>query len=154
LDDDGDVIWVESPCCDGSLAAMPALAAEVEDLKNTVQDMKAEIAELKSMLYELKGLGSETGWKVDGAANKLFQNVPNPSDKTTRIEYSLNRDCTDAYITLYDMNGKSIDRIAVKATAGKSSVQVNLEKLAAGSYPYVLFVNGVKQDTKIMQIVR
>jgi hypothetical protein len=137
-----------------STAAMPAPASEVEDLKNTVEDLKAEVAELKSMLYELKGLGSETDWKVDGAANKLFQNVPNPSDKTTRIEYILNRDCNDAYITLYDMNGKSIDRIAVKATAGKSSVQVNLEKLAAGSYSYALFVNGAKQDAKIMQIVR
>jgi hypothetical protein len=152
LDDDGDVIWVEAPCCDAGSGS--AAASEVEELKNTVKDMKAEIAELKSMLYELKGLGSETNWKVDGATNKLFQNVPNPSDKTTRIEYILNKDCTDAYITLYDMNGKSIDRIAVKATAGKSSVQVGLEKLTAGSYSYVLFVNGVKQDAKIMQVVR
>lgn len=137
-----------------STAAMPAPASEVEDLKNTVEDLKAEIAELKNMLYEMKGTSSETGWKVEAAANTLFQNVPNPSDKTTRIEYILNRDCTDAYIALYDMSGKSIDRIAVKATAGKSSVQVNLENLATGSYPYVLFVNGIKQDAKIMQIVR
>ncbi len=137
-----------------STAAMPAPASEVEDLKNTVEDLKAEIALLKSMLYEMKGAGGETSWNVNGAANTLFQNVPNPSDKTTRIEYILNKDCTDAYITLYDINGKSIDRIAVKATAGKSSVQVNIEKLAAGSYPYALFVNGVKQDAKIMQVVR
>lgn len=53
-----------------------------------------------------------------------------------------------------DMIRKSIDRIALKAVADKSSVQVNIEQLTAGSYPYILFVNGIKQDAKIMPVVR
>lgn len=154
LDEDGDVLWVENCGCE-ELKAMAAQSQDVENLKATVAELKAELAELKAILNTLKGNTSdENSWTADGQANTLLQNVPNPSDKSTRIEYSLNKDCRDAYIALYDMNGKSIDRIAVKAVPGKSSVQVNIEKLATGSYPYALFVNGIKQDAKVMQVVR
>jgi outer membrane murein-binding lipoprotein Lpp len=138
-----------------STAAKPAASEDVEDLKATVEDLKAEIAALKEMMYAMKsGAVNESNWKVDGVPNTLFQNVPNPSDKSTRIEYILNNDCKDAYIALFDINGKVINRIPVKAVAGKGSVQVNIEDLSAGSYPYTLFVNGVKQDAKVMQVVR
>lgn len=153
LDEDGDVIWVEA-CCESSGEKPAASSEEMDNLKETVKDLQSQIDELKALLrVQLQG-SQDAGWKIDGTTNTLFQNVPNPSDKTTRIEYTLNRECKDVYIAIYDLQGKTLSRMQLKAVAGKGAVQADIAGLAAGSYPYALFVNGVKLDAKIMQIVR
>lgn len=150
LDEDGDVIWVEACCESGE---KPAASAEIDNLKQTVKELQEQVAALKAMMAGVQQ-GSETTWKIDGAGNSLLQNVPNPSDKSTRFEYMLGAGCRDASIALYDMQGKQLSRIVLNATAGKGSVQADIANLAQGSYTYVLYVNGAKQDAKVMQIAR
>jgi len=146
LDEDGDVIWVRECCSKGKAAN----TEDYEELKNTVDELKAQVAELRNALAQVQN-------KTDNGAvaqNILFQNVPNPSDAGTTIDYLLAGSYNDAYIAVYDMDGKMMRKIMLKNTPGKSSVTIDIAAWATGTYVYNLFAGGRIQDTKKMQVVR
>lgn len=145
LDEDGDVIWVRE-CCDKGRAAND----EVAELKAEMTQLKAELAELKSMLQSAQGntLSDNAGTLQD----MLLQNTPNPTSGSTRINYTLAGNYTDAFIAVYDMNGKMIRKIALQGNAGRSSVNIDLSAMAAGTYTYSLFANGQLRGTRKMQV--
>lgn len=138
LDEDGDVIWVKACCTAGKDAA------EYEELKNTVDELKAELAMLKTLLKQGQPVGQQ---------GQLYQNVPNPGGASTKIGYALGSQSREAFIAIYDMNGRVMNRIPLQRGAGNSSVTVDMSSWAAGTYSYTLFVDGEFRDTKKMQVV-
>lgn len=153
LDEDGDVIWVKACCAAGKEAAQYGeLKAELEALKNTIGQKDAAYNELKAEVELLKTMVRQNG-ASSAQQDALFQNIPNPAGNSARIEYLLVSG-SDAFIVVYDMNGRVMSRIPLQARAGKGSVQVDLGSWAAGTYSYTLFVNGQIRDTKKLQIAR
>lgn len=123
------------------------------------------IQELKAELDEVKGAGNtmlmapkqETTAGTSGDSqtlnfkpqtSKLYQNTPNPFTERTEIRFTLPDDAQNAYIYIFDMQGKMLRQIPVDASM--QSVTINGYELSAGIYLYSLAVNGQEIDTKRM----
>ena len=94
--------------------------------------------------------GNET--ENDAVQNILYQNIPNPSDRDTRIRYELNADAANARIGIYQLNGQEVSMHNL--TDAKGELVINAGELTPGMYLYSLIVNGEVQDTKRMVITR
>lgn len=143
LDKDGDVIWVKA-CCEGG--------QKMQELQNTVDQLNGNVARLEAELAELKALMRQGGQVAVPVQDQLFQNIPNPSGNSTRIDFALAAPTKDAFIVIYDLTGKLMTRLALDGRAGQSSITVDMGSWAAGSYSYSLFVDGQLRDSKKMQV--
>lgn len=69
---------------------------------------------------------------------KLGQNQPNPFNNTSIISYEL-ENSSDVALVIYDLTGKMIQTVeAGSQMAGKHTIEINADNLAAGTYYYVL----------------
>ncbi len=71
----------------------------------------------------------------------LKQNVPNPMEETSTIEYNLDVDFRTAEIIFYDGNGKRVNSHQI-TTKGKGKLNVFADDLSSGIYSYALVVDG------------
>jgi len=78
----------------------------------------------------------------------LYQNTPNPFTAQTEIRFSLPTDAPQAFIYIFDMNGRMQKQIPVDPS--QQSVTINGYELSAGIYLYSLVVGGQEIDTKRM----
>ena len=115
-----------------------------------------------------KGIGMEpfmanTGWpfvlescgSIDGympLETKLEQNYPNPFNPTTTIEFDIEKKGMVS-LNIFNQEGKIV-RNAVNdfMTAGKHSVGVDLSNVSAGTYYYILKVDGVSESKKMVLV--
>jgi hypothetical protein len=82
--------------------------------------------------------------------NLLFQNYPNPFSKRTTIGFYLvePESCT---LDLYNANGELVKEIySGRGNAGYTFLSVENEELAAGTYTYVLNINGILLTKKLL----
>ena len=85
-------------------------------------------------------------------AFSLHQNYPNPFNPTTIIQYNLDK---PGFVTLslYDVNGREIDRLVnEQKQAGLFLIIVDVKDLASGLYYYSLMSNGQKETRKMVVI--
>lgn len=81
--------------------------------------------------------------------NTLYQNVPNPFNKSTIIKYKLASDVSDASVIIFNMEGSLIktygglDRV-------KGELTISSYELKPGMYIYSLIIDGKEIDTKRM----
>ena len=77
----------------------------------------------------------------------LYQNVPNPFNADSRIQYFLSDELTSAAIYVYDLQGK---QLLVYADLSKGSGEVVIEagQLSPGIYNYALIADGQVIDVK------
>ena len=80
---------------------------------------------------------------------KLYQNSPNPFNKTTVIKYELSSAVSNAAIYIFNMEGKLLKTYNI-GTTGVGSVTVKEGELMPGMYFYTLVANGKEIDTKKM----
>jgi Secretion system C-terminal sorting domain len=86
-------------------------------------------------------------------AIELKQNVPNPSQNQTKIDYFIPSNATKVELALFDLAGKRLQAHAIQHT-GEGSIQLEIGALADGMYVYALIVNGQEAISKKMVIVR
>ena len=98
------------------------------------------------------GTAAIEGTPIAGGNQKsqavLYQNTPNPFTAQTEIRFSLPDNATNAYIYIFDMQGKMQKQIPVNPSM--QSVTINGYELQAGIYLYSLVVGGQEIDTKRM----
>ena len=80
---------------------------------------------------------------------KLWQNVPNPANGVTRIEYEI-PSAGQIRFELVDVIGQTIMLIEEKASAGRHQVNVDADKLAAGIYYYTVEFDGYRLTKKMI----
>lgn len=91
-------------------------------------------------------------------SSTLKQNFPNPAASSTRILYTLSEPSSRTVITIYDARGglvASYDQGAL--AAGEHALDVDVSKLATGSYLYHLSLRssgGERVYSKTMQVIR
>jgi hypothetical protein len=120
-------------------------AAEKEILNNRIDKLEAAIAALQQkQLPEIKPVNQQS---------ILFQNQPNPFDRSAVIRYSLKAGDEKAAIVIRDLNGRIIKQFAVASTAN-SYITVSGNELTPGTYTYTLLINGIAADTKLMVIAK
>ena len=88
--------------------------------------------------------------EVRGAV--LYQNTPNPFDKSTVIRYVLPEGIQHAGIIIYNMNGEQL--MAYDNLQGSRQLEINGHILKAGIYLYSLIADGKEVDTKRMILTK
>lgn len=81
--------------------------------------------------------------------SNLKQNVPNPYDKTSVIEYAIPRDIQSALILIHNLKGEEIKRYIIDR-GGNGKIEISDGDLSSGFYLYTLVVDGIGISTKKM----
>jgi len=85
---------------------------------------------------------------------KFGQNVPNPFNGTTTINYELEK-AANATLNVYDVTGKLVAEVKEgNQTAGKHTINFNAETMSAGVYYYSLKVNNDISASKKMVVIK
>jgi chitodextrinase len=85
--------------------------------------------------------------------SELFQNFPNPFNEETTITMYIRHDVKAAWISVYDVSGRSFKEIEVKER-GKTRVQIQRGDLNPGMYFYSLRIDGSIKATKRMALTQ
>ncbi len=144
LDEDGDVIWVNS-CCEKGVEEpqLSDILTRLSKLENEVKESKVQAAILKEQLAQMNVLLSKTNTII------LNQNVPNPFAESTMITYSIPDPFSKAQIVFRAINGEAIKTVDIK-TAGKGQINVYANDISSGIYTYTMVVDGKQIETKKM----
>lgn len=133
-----------------------AYAEFVVPLVKAVQELDKKNTELLKRIEELE--------KESGNKNKmpelqrpngttLEQNQPNPFSENSVIKYYIPQNAGSGVIKIYAPDGSEIKSIPV-STKGFGQTEISGNVLSAGTYSYILFVDGKVADTKQMIITK
>ncbi len=125
--------------------ATKELKAENDALRNTVSELEARLARLEVLLLK------QTDTKA--ASARLFQNQPNPYNRTTTIKYFLPQTVNSAQLKIFSVTGQEVFSQEL-TQKGESQVQLLESAFPAGSYIYHLTVDGQSVDSKKMVLNR
>jgi hypothetical protein len=132
------------------------LVKAVQELRAQNDLLQQQINELKENSVTLRSAANETG--TTGIVSpaiaqcKLSQNAPNPFTNQTEIRYSVATGVKNAYICIFDMQGKMLKK--TDAFTGQNSVTIQGSTLQAGIYLYSLIADGQEVDTKRMILTK
>jgi len=138
------------------------LVKAVQELSEQNDTKDAEIAELQHKVEVLTGLVNKlledhnltSNHKIPAIIEaSLGQNYPNPSDKSTTIDYTLPQVFNSAKIVIIDASGKTRKQKQIHGKTG-GNVTIDTGSLPAGAYYYSLIVDNKKIDTKKMIITK
>ncbi len=128
----------------------------IGSLQQLVVAQQVELETLKSALY-----GSPTKTNTSGKTGAesepqplpggfaLYQNVPNPFDRSTVIGAELPESVQQAKIVVYNLQGLELASYPL-SERGKVSVEISGGRFPAGMYLYALLADGQVIDTKKM----
>lgn len=128
---------------------IPLLVQSIAELHSQLSALTGEstVMKARTSLVADNFMTSEVS-TVETKAALLYQNTPNPFTERTEIRFSLPDDVRNAYIYIFDMQGKMLRQIPVDPSM--QSITINGYELSAGIYLYSLVVNGQEIDTKRM----
>lgn len=134
------------------IGLVPVLTQAIQEQQFMIdrQDSLIRAQNDRILALEAQSKGS-TVIPETGTANRLYQNQPNPTGGETLIRYSVNSDCTSAWILVRDAQGNTVKTIALEVK-GEGAASFNAHEFANGIYIYELIVNGKVCDAKKMVI--
>ncbi|MEM0998330.1 MAG: tail fiber domain-containing protein [Bacteroidota bacterium] len=134
------------------IAVIPYL---VEGMKELQDENSALRAELEDVRQQLDATGSSKGAGSLGSMREaeLFQNIPNPFDQETRINYYLPDNVRNATMLVFDMNGRQVRSFEIER-AGQGSITIQGTELEAGMYIYSLLADGQEIASKRMILTK
>ena len=88
-----------------------------------------------------------------GTSAKLEQNIPNPFNRNTIINYFLPQAVNKAMMQVVTIDGKIIKAVPLTAK-GNGQLIIKAGELAAGTYQYSLIVDGNLIDSKKMVLMK
>lgn len=129
-------------------------------LVNSIKEQQAQIEALTAQVEALTTSGTNgntnSGSATDFsqqqmvlsnlASQEISKISPNPFTNVARIDYNLPRDFTSAFVTVYDVDGQLINRVALDTKIG--TVEIEANQLSSGMYTYTIEVDGEALDTK------
>jgi len=130
--------------------------AEILELKKENNELKERLLKLEAMMnvYQPAINGEATSSiKVANSNIGLEQNIPNPFNRTTTINYTLPQTYSSAKIIVYDETGHTVKSINLSG-AGKGNINFSAPFRAGASYQYSLYVDGKLIDTKQMVLAK
>jgi len=131
------------------IEGMKEQQATIEAKSIKTQELEQRISHLEQLLSSV-GTGINNTIDLNGGNDVLLQNVPNPFNGNTEIQYKLPANSVDAYVVIVDINGKTTKKINLQGTEGSASVSAN--DMAAGVYLYSLWADGKELATKRMVV--
>lgn len=133
---------------DGMLAInyvelVPVLIQSIKELKQEINEMKGE-----GQITKAPTATAIERATAEAKSSMLYQNTPNPFNGQTTIRFQIADGAHSAYICIFDMQGKQLERHDLSTT--DDSLTIDGTQLGAGMYLYSLIVDGREIDTKRM----
>jgi len=128
------------------IGLIPVLIGAIKDLKGQVEELQntsavnAISADIKSVL----GSSSEAS---------ISQNIPNPFSESTVIKFYLPSSVKEAYLMIYDMQGKQLKRYDI-SQRGSGAQVVSANEFQPGLYLYGLLADGKDVGVKRMILTK
>jgi hypothetical protein len=124
---------------------------QIEALKREnatqIESLQAQIDQLKQLLGPALAVPAPQMAPESGGGARLWQNVPNPTDGTTRIRYNIPQQAHQAQISLYSLKGELLQSFLL-TQRGEGELSVNTTTLPEGIYVYRLLIDGKQVDAK------
>ncbi len=114
------------------------------------QQTRIDILEGKNVNHRADAASITT---TDNVTLYLGQNNPNPFSEQTSIEVRIPNDVKTAFLCIYDMNGKQIDKIVID-DRGTTRISILGTNLTEGMYIYSLIADGKVAGTKKMILTK
>ncbi len=163
------VISEQAGIIENQSAQLEAQAATIAELESKVEAMEQKMESMFTIMQSVQtktnnccsfGSAQEPNDGSTGSLPaptdaiegvKLMQNVPNPFDTTTRIDFILPADA-NVVLELSDVNGRPLRRlIDGQMNAGSQSIVLNGSSLAPGTYFYTVYANGEMITKKMVK---
>ncbi|MDN5217318.1 tail fiber domain-containing protein [Fulvivirgaceae bacterium BMA12] len=143
------------------IGLIPVLVEAVKELQVSDENAAAydsKITALESRIVLLEQLMKKEGLGVSGnqgldESMQLFQNIPNPANSETRIQYKVSNEAQHVSLLIYDLSGKQLKSFP-NLSPGKGEVILSAFEMEAGTYLYSLLVDGKVTDTKRMILTK
>lgn len=144
------------------MGLIPVLTEAMQEQQKQIEERNKTIASLQNQINEMnqciQSLCDNSAFKgnsssVTSESTRLFQNQPNPFNRTTVIRYLLSDENNSGVINIRDLNGNLVKSISINNT-GKGQVTINANEFSQGTYTYSLEVEGESVDTQLMVITK
>ena len=134
---------------------------EIRKLKSLMDDLEGIVISLQQNIEKCNSCSQQSGISnqqstsniqtltSNNSSASLEQNIPNPFNRTTTVNYTLPAAYTSAKIVITNEAGKVMKEINISGS-GKGSFQLNASMFASGVYNYSLYANSRLIDTKKM----
>lgn len=130
--------------------AVQELSAMNNEKDEKINNLQQQIDELKMLVNKINS--TTQNLSITDNNISLEQNIPNPSNRSTIIKYTLPANYSDASIVVTNVEGKTMKRFNISGS-GKGSISVDAGMLQAGNYQYALYVDGKFVASKKMVII-
>jgi len=107
---------------------------------------------IENKLEEIVNQGSVSNQIIKLNNAGLEQNIPNPFNEKTSIDYTVPSNSKDSQIIIYNMAGQIIK--SVEVAKGKGSLLLDANELPAGTYSYNLIIDGKVISSKKMVLTK
>lgn len=137
------------------IGLIPILVQSINELRAKLESIKGEEQkdEDAAPMLQAPQQAGKNELEASLTEAKLYQNAPNPWSSETVIRYSLPQSVSQAYIYIYDMQGKQLKSIPAQGR-GESQVTITARDLEAGMYLYALVADGRLINSKQMVLTR
>lgn len=125
------------------------MLSDISEMTGMIAAQQETIQQLQQKVAALEGVatGISNTSKTDNSS--IAQNIPNPFNGQTTISYYVASMSKDAFVAVYDLNGKQLNKFQVQTT-GKGEITINGGDMPAGMYLYSLVIDGEIIDSKRM----
>lgn len=121
--------------------AIQAQQEEIDALKKEINNFTSNPSKVRSSNISL--------FPDEISPAVLYQNNPNPFSQSTQIKYYLPSTVQNAYLCIYDLQGKQLKQMSI-SERGNGSLLISASEFVAGIYLYGLIIDGNEVDIKRM----
>ncbi|MEM9687488.1 MAG: T9SS type A sorting domain-containing protein, partial [Bacteroidota bacterium] len=133
------------------------LVKAVQEQQEHIETLTQRIETLERLLGNTSQQQPENSDEENKVANSkgfvLYQNIPNPFDKTTTIKAELPQEVNQAKIIIYNLQGLELEQYPI-AERGIVSVSISAGRFPSGMYIYALVADEKIIDTKKMILTK
>lgn len=129
------------------------LVNAVKEQQKQMDTLRAENEMLKRELMEIREMFLKEFLPGNNSRGKLWQNAPNPYNKSTVIKYSIPATARSAAIKLYAITGQEMGNYNISGNIS-GHVTLSAGSLPAGTYVYKLFVDRQQVDSKRLVLIK
>jgi trimeric autotransporter adhesin len=124
----------------------------VQELSKQNDELQQRVEKLEAMINAQSSAANNTQ-AISLSSVSLEQNIPNPFNQSTTINYTLPQQYSFAKIIIADKNGKILKEVNLSGN-GRSNIKIDASGLAASAYSYSLYVDGKLAASKQMILTK
>jgi hypothetical protein len=136
---------------------LPVLVEAMKEQQTEIEELRAQLASIEENCcgnnLKSASIGSGANSLFDEIKAQLDQNIPNPFNKTTKINCVIPPESNNVNLYIYNMQGTQLQQHKINGT-GEQCVTFSAGSLKAGMYLYTLIADGKEVDTKKMFLTK